>query len=127
MSLDRVQGGEVVATHEQITHMLGVRREGVTEGALRLQGLGLIRYARGRILVLDRHGLEKQACECHAVVKKEYDRLLPETATIPGPWQAPVAHPDPGRTTAPSNAPTPAATAIASAPPAKRMAEADVA
>ncbi|HJV72086.1 Crp/Fnr family transcriptional regulator [Ideonella sp.] len=85
MSLDRVQGNEVVATQEQIANMLGVRREGVTEGALRLQGLGLIRYARGHILALDRQGLEKQACECYAVVKKEYDRLLPETVTAPQP------------------------------------------
>jgi CRP-like cAMP-binding protein len=75
MSLDRVQGDEVVATQEQIANMLGVRREGVTKGALRLQALGLIRCARGRILALDRKGLEKQAC--YAVIKKEYDRLLP--------------------------------------------------
>jgi hypothetical protein len=57
--------------------MLGVRREGVTEGAMRLQQAGLIRYARGRISVLDRPGLEKRTCECYSVVKKEYDRLLP--------------------------------------------------
>jgi Mn-dependent DtxR family transcriptional regulator len=62
--------------------MLGVRREGVTEAALKLQAVGLIRYARGHIVVLDRHGLEKRTCECYAVVKKEYDRLLP--VTIPG-------------------------------------------
>jgi Mn-dependent DtxR family transcriptional regulator len=59
--------------------MLGVRREGVTEGALKLQQDGLIRYARGRITVLDRSGLEKRTCECYAVVKREYDRLLPPT------------------------------------------------
>ncbi|CDS49648.1 cAMP-binding proteins-catabolite gene activator and regulatory subunit of cAMP-dependent protein kinases [Polaromonas sp. CG9_12] len=58
--------------------MLGVRREGVTEGAVRLQKAGLISCSRGRILVLDRPGLEKRTCECYAVVKKEYDRLLPE-------------------------------------------------
>jgi hypothetical protein len=57
-----------------------VRREGVTEGALKLQQVGLIRYARGHISVLDRDGLEKRSCECYAVVKKEYDRLLPQTA-----------------------------------------------
>jgi Mn-dependent DtxR family transcriptional regulator len=57
--------------------MLGVRREGVTEAAVALQKAGLIRYARGRISVLDRRGLEKRTCECYAVVKKEYDRLLP--------------------------------------------------
>jgi len=58
--------------------MLGVRREGVTEGALKLQQAGLIRYARGRITVLDRPGLEQRTCECYAVVKREYDRLLPD-------------------------------------------------
>jgi CRP-like cAMP-binding protein len=76
MGLDRIEGSEVVATQEQMAHMLGVRREGVTESALRLQALGLIRYARGRIRVLDRAGLERQACECYGVVKQEYDRLL---------------------------------------------------
>ena len=59
--------------------MLGVRREGVTEAALKLQKIGLIRYSRGRISVLDRPGLEQRTCECYAVVKKEYDRLLPDT------------------------------------------------
>jgi hypothetical protein len=57
--------------------MLGVRREGVTEGALKLQKAHLIRYSRGKIVVLDRAGIEHRACECYAVVKKEYDRLLP--------------------------------------------------
>lgn len=79
MSLDRVQGNEIVATQEQIADMLGVRRGGASESALRLEGLGLVRYGRGRIIALDREGLERQACECYAVVKKEYDRLLPET------------------------------------------------
>jgi CRP-like cAMP-binding protein len=78
LSLDRLQGNELVMTQELIANMLGVRREGVTEGALRLQQAGLIRYARGHISVLDRIGLEKRSCECYAVVKKEYDRLLPE-------------------------------------------------
>ena len=64
-------------TQELIANMLGVRREGVTEAALNLQRVGLIRYARGRISVLDRSGLEKRTCECYAVVKMEYDRLLP--------------------------------------------------
>jgi CRP-like cAMP-binding protein len=77
LSLDRLQGNELVMTQELIANMLGVRREGVTEGALKLQKAGLIRYARGRITVLDRHGLEKRSCECYAVVKKEYSRLLP--------------------------------------------------
>jgi CRP-like cAMP-binding protein len=77
LSLDRLQGDELVMTQELIANMLGVRREGVTEGALKLQQAGLIRYARGRITVLDRGGLEKRTCECYAVVKSEYDRLLP--------------------------------------------------
>jgi CRP-like cAMP-binding protein len=78
LSLDRLQGNELVMTQELIANMLGVRREGVTEGALKLQQAGLIRYARGHISVLDRDGLEKRSCECYAVVKKEYDRLLPQ-------------------------------------------------
>jgi CRP-like cAMP-binding protein len=77
LSLDRLQGNELAMTQELIANMLGVRREGVTEAALKLQQAGLIRYARGHILVLDRDGLEKRSCECYAVVKKEYDRLLP--------------------------------------------------
>ena len=77
LSLDRLQGNKLVMTQELIANMLGVRREGVTEGALKLQQAGLIRYARGHISVLDRDGLEKRSCECYAVVKKEYDRLLP--------------------------------------------------
>jgi CRP-like cAMP-binding protein len=77
LSLDRLQGNELVMTQELIANMLGVRREGVTEGALKLQEAGLIRYARGHISVLDRNGLQKRSCECYAVVKKEYDRLLP--------------------------------------------------
>jgi CRP-like cAMP-binding protein len=77
LSLDRLSGSELVMTQELIANMLGVRREGVTEAALKLQKEGLIRYARGRIAVLDRPGLEQRTCECYAVVKKEYDRLLP--------------------------------------------------
>jgi CRP-like cAMP-binding protein len=77
LSLDRLRGSELVMTQELISHMLGVRREGVTEAALKLQKAGLIRYARGRISVLDRGGLEARSCECYEVVKKEYDRLLP--------------------------------------------------
>jgi Mn-dependent DtxR family transcriptional regulator len=64
-------------TQELIANMLGVRREGVTEGALKLQKAGLIEYTRGHITVLDRPGLEARTCECYAVVKREYDRLLP--------------------------------------------------
>jgi CRP-like cAMP-binding protein len=78
LSLDRLQDNELVMTQELIANMLGVRREGVTEGALKLQHDGLIRYARGRITVLDRAGLVKRTCECYSVVKQEYDRLLPE-------------------------------------------------
>ena len=77
LSLDRLRGNELAMTQELIANMLGVRREGVTEGALKLQKAGLIRYSRGRISVLDRPGLEERTCECYAVVKKEYDRLLP--------------------------------------------------
>src|SRR5580692_3010003 len=80
LSLDRLQGSELVMTQELIANMLGVRREGVTEGALKLQKAGLIQYARGRITVLDRKGLEARTCECYAVVKREYDRLLPALA-----------------------------------------------
>jgi CRP-like cAMP-binding protein len=78
LSLDRLPGKELVMTQELIANMLGVRREGVTEAALRLQKAGLIQYKRGRITVLDRPGLEQRTCECYAVVKKEYDRLLPQ-------------------------------------------------
>ena len=77
LSLDRLQGNDLVMTQELIANMLGVRREGVTEAALKLQAAGLIRYARGHITVLDRKGLEHRTCECYAVVKHEYDRLLP--------------------------------------------------
>ena len=77
LSLDRLSGNELQMTQELIANMLGVRREGVTEGALKLQAAGLIDYARGRIRVLDRPGLERRTCECYAVVKREYDRLLP--------------------------------------------------
>ena len=77
LSLDRLQEPELVMTQELIANMLGVRREGVTEAAISLQEAGLIRYRRGHITVLDRHGLEHRTCECYAVVKQEYDRLLP--------------------------------------------------
>ncbi len=78
LSLDRLRANELAMTQELIANMLGVRREGVTEAALKLQQAGLISYTRGHIVVLDRPGLEKRACECYAVVKREYDRLLPE-------------------------------------------------
>ena len=76
LSLDRLAGNQLVMTQELIANMLGVRREGVTEGALKLQHAGLIQYARGHITVLDRPGLELRTCECYAVVKNEYNRLL---------------------------------------------------
>ncbi len=75
-SLDRIEGNELLMTQELIGNMLGVRRESVTASALRLQEAGLIRYARGRIQVLEREGLEHRVCECYDVVKKEYERLL---------------------------------------------------
>jgi len=77
LSLDRLHGDELVMTQELIANMLGVRREGVTEAAGKLQAAGLIHYSRGHVKVLDRPSLEKRVCECYAVVKKEYDRLLP--------------------------------------------------
>ena len=82
LSMDRLQGNDLVMTQELIANMLGVRREGVTEAALKLQAAGLIRYARGRITVIDRPGLERRVCECYAVVKSEYDRLLPELTAV---------------------------------------------
>ncbi|MBC3863356.1 Crp/Fnr family transcriptional regulator [Undibacterium jejuense] len=82
LSLDRLNGVDLIMTQELIANMLGVRREGVTEAALKLQNAGLISYTRGHIKILDRIGLEKRTCECYMVVKKEYNRLLPErTAT----------------------------------------------
>jgi CRP-like cAMP-binding protein len=77
LSLDRLRSGELTMTQELIANMLGVRRQGVVEAAGNLQKAGLIDYRRGRILVLDRPGLEARVCECYAVVKREYDRLLP--------------------------------------------------
>lgn len=74
-SLDRIDGTEVKTTHDLISSVLGVRREGVTQTMANLQDAGLIRYGRGHITVVDRPGLERRTCECHAVVKKEYARL----------------------------------------------------
>jgi Mn-dependent DtxR family transcriptional regulator len=82
LSLDRMENSELVMTQELIANMLGVRREGVTEAAGKLQKDGVIQYSRGHIKVLDRAKLEKRVCECYAVVKKEYDRLLPYELTI---------------------------------------------
>jgi CRP-like cAMP-binding protein len=80
LSLDRLQSNELIMTQELIANMLGVRREGVTEAAGKLQNAGLIEYKRGHITVLDRPGLEALACECYGVVKKEFDRLLPDVS-----------------------------------------------
>jgi CRP-like cAMP-binding protein len=77
LSLDRLASNELSMTQELIANMLGVRREGVTEAAGKLQDAGLIHYQRGRITVLDRPGVEVRVCECYEVVKKEFDRLLP--------------------------------------------------
>jgi CRP-like cAMP-binding protein len=77
LSLDRLPGPDLLMTQELIANMLGVRREGVTEAALKLQRAGLIKYARGHISVLDRPGLEARTCECYEVVRREYGRLLP--------------------------------------------------
>jgi CRP-like cAMP-binding protein len=82
LSMDRLTTSHLVMTQELIANMLGVRREGVTEAAGRLQRAGLISYVRGHITVTDRKGLEARTCECYAVVKKEYDRLLPDVLAI---------------------------------------------
>jgi CRP-like cAMP-binding protein len=78
LSLDCLESNELVMTQELIANMLGVRRQGVTEAAGRLHKTGIVEYQRGRIRVLDRAGLERRTCECYAVVKREYDRLLPK-------------------------------------------------
>jgi CRP-like cAMP-binding protein len=83
LSLDRLSSNELTMTQELIANMLGVRREGVTEAAGRLQKLNVIRYARGKITVLDRPKLEVLCCECYAVVKQETDRLLPPSSGKP--------------------------------------------
>jgi CRP-like cAMP-binding protein len=90
LSLDRLESENLVMTQELIANMLGVRREGVTEAALKLQKAEVIRYSRGRIEVLDRPKLETLTCECYAVVKKEYDRLLPP----PPPQRGALMTPD---------------------------------
>jgi Mn-dependent DtxR family transcriptional regulator len=82
LSMDRLQGDQIMMTQELIANMLGVRREGVTESAMKLQQSGLIRYARGHITVLDREGLEQRSCECYSVVRREYERLLPDRLAV---------------------------------------------
>jgi CRP-like cAMP-binding protein len=83
LSLDRLSSNQLTMTQELIANMLGVRREGVTEAAGKLHKLGVIRYTRGQITVLDRPKLERLCCECYAVVKKETDRLLPRPGAAP--------------------------------------------
>jgi CRP-like cAMP-binding protein len=78
LSADRLPTDELTMTQELIANMLGVRREGVTEAAGHLQQAGMIRYNRGHITILDRAKLERTVCECYAVVKREFDRLLPD-------------------------------------------------
>src|SRR5688572_18395386 len=82
LSADRLPSPVLTMTQELIANMLGVRREGVTASAGALQDAGLIHYSRGRITILDRPGLEARVCECYAVVKKEFDRLLPEKMAL---------------------------------------------
>jgi CRP-like cAMP-binding protein len=78
LSMDRLAMPELVMTQELIANMLGVRREGVTVAAGKLQSVGIISYSRGHIKVIDRPALEARSCECYALVKNEYDRLLPD-------------------------------------------------
>jgi CRP-like cAMP-binding protein len=92
LSLDRLSKPELTMTQELIANMLGVRREGVTEAAGKLQAAGLIKYSRGKITVLDRGGLEERCCECYEVVKRESDRLLPDGARVES-IAYPVQHP----------------------------------
>ena len=82
LSLDRLPSNELKMTQQLIANMLGLRRPGVTDAAMKLQEAGLIRYSYGNIEVLDRPGLEKLVCECYAVVKREFDRLLPDLKAI---------------------------------------------
>lgn len=81
LSMDRINGNELRMTHNLISDMLGVRREGVTKAATIMKNLGFIDYHRGNIIVINRDGLESKVCECYQVVKKEYDRLLPGVTT----------------------------------------------
>lgn len=83
LNVDRLPSNELMMTQELIANMLGVRREGITEAAGKLQAAGVIQYNRGRIVVLDRPALEARVCECYSVVRKEYERLLPQPALEP--------------------------------------------
>jgi CRP-like cAMP-binding protein len=77
LNMDRLPGKELAMTQESIAHVLGARREAISDVASKLQDAGVIRYTRGHIIILDRRGLEERACACYSVVKNEYDRLLP--------------------------------------------------
>lgn len=85
MLLDRLQGNDIAITHEAIAKMLGVRREGITEAALKLQKAGVISYVRGHLTVLDRDSLAQRSCECYRAVTREYDRLLPDVGILAMP------------------------------------------
>ena len=82
MSLDLMKPDKLIMTHELIAHMLGLRRDGVTDAAHKLQATGVVRYARGHSSYLDRHGLQLRNCPCYAAVKQEYERLLPPVANL---------------------------------------------
>lgn len=82
LSVDRLPSNELRMTQELIANMLGVRRSGVTEAAMKLQDAGLIRYSYGHIEVIDRPGLEARVCECYGVVRREFDRLLPDLKAV---------------------------------------------
>lgn len=110
MHHDRVAGDDLVITHDMIAQLLGVRREGVTEAALALQAAGLIAYRRGHITLLDRSGLQGRACECHAVILAEYERLLPEGDDEPPPRKASGSR-DPAKTPTQAETKTKAQTA----------------
>lgn len=88
LGLDRSPSDELAMTQELLANLLGVRREGVTAAALKLQEAGVIRYRRGQIAVLDRPQLEQRSCECYAVVRNEYDRLLPVSTSMARPLLA---------------------------------------
>jgi hypothetical protein len=88
LSLDRLPSNELTMTQELMANMLGVRREGVTEAAGKLQAAGLIHYSRGHITVSDRRGIEARSCECYDVVRRETDRLFPPAAKAPPPAPA---------------------------------------
>jgi len=96
LSLDRLDSEELTMTHELLASTLGVRREGITEAAHKLQSLGLIAYRRGRITVIDRIGVEAQCCECYGVVRREYDRLPRSYAYRLHPMPPAVAYPSGG-------------------------------